>query len=37
MVTLLNATPMFEWYIAKLVVENGHRKDMYVLKIETPF
>jgi hypothetical protein len=36
-VTLLNQTPMFEWYIAKLVVENGHRKDLYVLKIETLF
>ena len=27
MVTLLNQTPLFEWYIARLVLENRHSKD----------
>ena len=28
MVNLLNHMPIFEWYFARLVVENGHQKEM---------
>ena len=28
-VTLLIHTPLFKWYMIRLVVYNGHQKDMY--------
>ena len=27
-VTLLNWTPIFDWYMARLVVKNGQQRDM---------
>jgi hypothetical protein len=29
MVTILNGTPMFEWYDGKVCSYNGHQKDMF--------
>ena len=34
MVTLHNFTPIFEWYVARLVVKERHQKDMCYAGIE---
>jgi hypothetical protein len=34
MITLLDGKPLFGWYIARLVVEYGHRKEICYDEIE---
>ena len=37
MVTLLNWTPIFEWYMARLVLENGHQKGRVTMRSYAQF
>lgn len=32
-VTVLNWTPTFEWYMTRFAVENGHQEDIFVNEI----
>ena len=32
--SLLNRTPILEWYMARLIVENEHQKDIVMMSLD---